>query len=144
MATADATPPANPSDLPGSIPSRIPANTGARLNLTLTPTGAPGSVSFVGVRSTTLLTVVGMVDVRGETPHPAFPVTVTGTDAPSVLSLVVSPARCDDHAIAEDKRGTIFPLTVDVGGDRGEIAVAATPELRAELYAYVQASCAGE
>jgi len=111
--------------------SEIPT---ARLDLTLRPTGAIGTVTVRGVRSTTLLTVSA---------HPAsFPLTLTGSDEPVLLSLDIRPARCDAHAIAEDKRGTIIPLDVVVGDSSGEIAVAASDTVREDLYAFVRAACA--
>ncbi len=106
----------------------------ARLDLTLRPTGAIGTVTVRGVRSTTLLSV---------TAHPAsFPLTLTGSDEPVLLSLDIRPARCDAHAIAEDKRGTIFPLDVVVGDSSGEIAVAVSDAVREDLYSFVRAACA--
>jgi len=111
--------------------SEIPT---ARLDLTLRPTGAIGTVTVRGVRSTTLLTVSAHLA--------SFPLTLTGSDEPVVLSLDIRPARCDAHAIAEDKRGTIIPLDVVVGDSSGEIAVAASDTVREDLYAFVRAACA--
>ena len=127
--------------------SEIPT---ARLDLTLRPTGAIGTVTVRGVRSTTLLTVSahpagsGMqgMDAPGATPSASLPLTLTGSDEPVVLSLDIRPARCDAHAIAEDKRGTIFPLDVVVGDSSGEIAVAASDAVREDLYSFVRAACA--
>ena len=120
------------STTPTIIPTSDPP--AARLDLTLRPTGAIGTVTIRGVRSTTLLTVSA---------HPAsLPLTLTGSDAPVLLSLDIHPARCDAHAIAEDKRGTIFPLDVVVGDSSGEIAVAASDSVREDLYAFVRAACA--
>jgi hypothetical protein len=123
----------------------------AHLDLTLVPTGANRTVTIVGVRSTTLLTVaggvdaggvdVGGVDVGSATPS-VFPVSVLGTDPPRVLTLEVRPARCDEHALAEDKRGTILPVNVETGGTRGKISIETSPTLRAELYEFVRAACA--
>ena len=122
----------------------------ARLDLTLRPTGAIGTVTVRGVRSTTLLTVTAHpgqsemqgVDAPGATPTASFPLTLTGSDAPVLLSLDIRPSRCDAHAIAEDKRGTIFPLDVVVGESSGEIAVAASDSVREDLYAFARAACA--
>jgi hypothetical protein len=125
----------------------------ARLDLTLTPTGTStstdGIVTISGVRSTTLLTVTPWdprildgSDDASATTSTGLPLTVGHTEAPRVLSLEVRPARCDAHAIAEDKRGTIIPLEVTVGGASGEISVATSDAVREELYAFVRAACA--
>ncbi|MGX9900870.1 hypothetical protein ACW0JT_15160 [Arthrobacter sp. SA17] len=37
----------------------------------------------------------------------------------SELRLVIRPARCDPHAVAEDKVGTLFPLRITVAGQQG-------------------------
>ena len=112
----------------------------ARLDLTLRPTGAIGTVTVRGVRSTTLLTVSAHSEPLPLTA--SLPLTLTGSDEPVLLSLDIRPARCDAHAIAEDKRGTIFPLDVVVGDSSGEIAVAASDTVREDLYAFVRAACA--
>jgi hypothetical protein len=125
----------------------------ARLDLTLTPTGTStstdGTVTISGVRSTTLLTVtpwdpaiLAGSDDASATTSTGPPLTVGRTDEPRTLSLEVRPARCDAHAIAEDKRGTIIPLEVTVGGASGEISVATSDAVREELYAFVRAACA--
>jgi hypothetical protein len=142
----------------------------AHVELSLVPTGARGTVAIVGVRSTTLLAVsavsaedaedaervnaggaasprdagagdAGEVDA-GAAAQSVFPVSVSGTEPPRVLTLEVRPARCDEHALAEDKRGTILPVRVEAGDASGEISVAASPALRAELYNFVRAACA--
>jgi hypothetical protein len=139
-----------------TAPTIITTPTGiqtARLDLTLTPTGTStstdGTVTISGVRSTTLLTVTpwdpGILDGADDasaTTSTGLPLTVGRTEAPRVLSLEVRPARCDAHAIAEDKRGTIIPLEVTVGGASGEISVATSDAVREELYAFVRAACA--
>lgn len=55
------------------------------------------------------------------------------------------PARCDLHAIAEDKVGTRFPLTTTIDGPDGGTGVLVLPAdggQRGTLYAYVQRWCA--
>ena len=60
----------------------------------------------------------------------------------SELSLRIRPARCDPHAIAEDKVGTLLPLHVSVGGRQGLLKIAAGAALRARIYDFVTAACA--
>jgi hypothetical protein len=62
-------------------------------------------------------------------------------DAPFTLSLPVRPARCDAHAIADDKRGTILPISIAAGEHKGRLDHPSPDTLKAELYAYVAERC---
>jgi hypothetical protein len=54
----------------------------------------------------------------------------------------IVPNRCDPHALAEDKVGTLFVFAVEVeGGRSGSLTLPATPELRADLYEYFARAC---
>ncbi|MFC8191201.1 hypothetical protein ACFUMH_05995 [Cellulomonas sp. NPDC057328] len=56
--------------------------------------------------------------------------------------LAVVPARCDLHAIAEDKRGTVLGVRAVVDGvPQPETYVAASPALRGALHAFVLEAC---
>jgi hypothetical protein len=68
--------------------------------------------------------------------------TVTAGDHPGQYPLHVRPARCDPHAIAEDKVGTVLPLHITVGAREGLIRVPAGALLRAQLYDFVTRACA--
>jgi len=68
--------------------------------------------------------------------------TVDGRSQTSAVTLTLVPARCDPHAVAEDKRGTVFPLRVSVDGTSGTVYVAADAEVKAALYDFVRAACA--
>ena len=60
----------------------------------------------------------------------------------TVISLPVRPARCDAHAIADDKRGTILPFEIETADGRaGRLDVPASDGLKAELYAYYGERC---
>lgn len=59
------------------------------------------------------------------------------------IPVYVAPARCDPHAIAEDKQGTLFPLAVTLGEEDGRVIVAASDAVRAELYAAITTACEG-
>lgn len=63
-------------------------------------------------------------------------------DAEQIVLLSVRPARCDPHAVAEDKVGTLLPLEVLVNGQRGTIKVAAGAELKGAIHDFVSAACA--
>lgn len=62
----------------------------------------------------------------------------------SELRLRIRPARCDPHAIAEDKVGTLLPLHVGAGGGQGLLKIAAGAALRAQIYDFVAAACAAD
>lgn len=69
-------------------------------------------------------------------------VEVAAGDAPSVISLPVRPARCDAHAIADDKRGTILPFEIETSDGRaGRLDVPSDAALKADLYAYYGERC---
>lgn len=57
------------------------------------------------------------------------------------LRLGIRPARCDPHAVAEDKVGTLLPLRVTVGGRDGVLKVDAGPLLRGRIHDFVGAAC---
>ena len=69
-------------------------------------------------------------------------VDVAAGAAPMTLSLPVRPARCDAHAIADDKRGTILPFEITASDGRaGRLDVPSSDGLKAELYAYYGERC---
>ena len=107
---------------------------------------ADGAFTIESARGTTLLaqldpTTGELVNAR------EIGLVVDAASAPSTIELDLVPNRCDPHAIAEDKRGTIIPLRVGFAGDPagegvGEIAVATSPDVAAALYDFVRAACA--
>ncbi|KRE64039.1 hypothetical protein ASG92_03835 [Arthrobacter sp. Soil736] len=58
------------------------------------------------------------------------------------LELGIRPARCDPHAVAEDKVGTVIPLRVMVGARTGILKVTADRDLRGRILDFVTAACA--
>lgn len=106
------------------------------LDLRLIPSGRPGTVTVQSIGSTTLL---------GPPTGDTWPVhrTVSAATGPQTVTLPLRPARCDPHAIAEDKLGTVLPLTLLVnGGKSGVVSLPADPDLRVQLQRFVQAACA--
>ena len=94
-----------------------------------------GTMRIERVSGTTLLNAEGGVDWP-------LGVEVAAGDEPSTISLAVRPARCDAHAIADDKRGTILPFEIATGDGRaGRLDVPAGPGLKAEMYAYYAERC---
>lgn len=69
-------------------------------------------------------------------------VEVSAGGDPVTIELPVRPARCDAHAIADDKRGTILPFEVTTSdGREGALEFASGDALKAELYAYYAERC---
>lgn len=105
------------------------------LELRLTPSGKPGTLTVESISSTTLL-----APVTGE----AWQVNraVSAESGPQSVTLELRAARCDPHAIAEDKLGTVLPLTLRVdNGETGVVTVAADPDLRNQIQAFVHKAC---
>lgn len=56
--------------------------------------------------------------------------------------LRLRPNRCDAHALADDKQGTYFPLTVQLpGGVAGSYRLGVDAQLRNELYRFYAQEC---
>ena len=113
----------------------------ALVDLAITPTGAGEPFTIDAVGNTTLLTMVdpesgaqgALVEIDRE---------VDAATSASTLTLAIVPSRCDPHAIAEDKRGTIFPLEVTLAsGEKGRVYVPATTEVKSAIYDFVTAAC---
>ncbi|MFK0007632.1 hypothetical protein ACIQTZ_11310 [Paenarthrobacter sp. NPDC090520] len=110
----------------------------AVVRLVITPVGTSGGtapgLTIESIDGTTLL-----AEVPGD-PWPRS-VTVTANTEPEVVPLRIRPARCDPHAVAEDKVGTLLPLRVTVGDRKGLLKVAASTELRGRIYDFVSTAC---
>ena len=113
----------------------------ARIEFTVTPTGAGGTLVIEDVRGTVLL---GLVDENTGSTTDVVPLglDVGASRSPLAFTLVVAPARCDAHATAEDKRGTFFPFTVRTRQGEGRLYIGLNDAQRTELYAFVRAACA--
>ena len=110
----------------------------AILVLDVVPSGAPGSVEFVAVRGTTLLQPA---DAGVGTAELALGVELSA-DGPAEIRVPLLPNRCDAHALAEDKVGTIIPFLVAADGAEPVRWLMVLPdELRSALYGYYSAFC---
>ncbi|MGP3533790.1 hypothetical protein ACTU3I_03270 [Microbacterium sp. RD1] len=106
------------------------------LQLAVTPTGS-GSAHLGAVDSTPLL----MYALDGRASPYDLAVDI-GPDSPaSTIVIPLVPQRCDPHVVQEDKRGTIFTIDVTVGDTAGEIDLAAPPDLKARMLAWVAEWC---
>lgn len=116
------------------------AHTPAAVDISVTPTAADGTATIVFAKGTVLLS---LVDASGAEVYQQDVNLVVNADSPaSVIRLLVVPARCDPHAVAEDKRGTFFPLEVETSeGAGGRIFVPVSDEVRASLYEFFGDYC---
>jgi hypothetical protein len=120
----------------------------AVVRLVITPTQTDGSDTGgagpdVTGRSLTIVSIDGttLIAESAEEPWPRNVDIVQGGPR-SELRLRIRPARCDPHAIAEDKVGTLLPLRVRAGERGGQLKIAAGTALRGQIYDFVTAACA--
>lgn len=106
----------------------------AVVRLSILPTGNSGSITLKTFRGTTLL---------AENPGHPWPqnILVNGSDGPTVMELSVLPARCDAHALAEDKTGTKLPVDVQTSAGSGQVRLIPNPEFTGSVYSFVQSAC---
>lgn len=95
---------------------------------------ASGTVQLVGLRSTPLLRF------PGEEEWP-LNLAVDSSDSTQIVDIVVEPRRCDPHAIAEDKVGTLFTLVVEVDGEELFYTLPLDDALRGELLSFTATAC---
>ncbi len=107
----------------------------ALLDIGITPTGAAGSVTLDAIQSTILLQ-----QLEGEL-RP-FEQSFSARTKPTTITLSLIPTRCDTHVIAEDKVGTLIPFHVSTESiDDAMFTVSSPPELKTELYSFVERYC---
>jgi hypothetical protein len=112
----------------------------ATITIPVTPTDADGSMTIGNARSTVLLSIVD--DTGMPTQELPVDLKVDASTVPTNIVLHVQPARCDQHVVIEDKRGTIFPFAVTTSeGVAGVSYVPSPDELKFSLYKYVGDYC---
>lgn len=99
-------------------------------------TGTPSAADLVIDR-------IGETTLLAEAPVAPWPreLTLRAGGPPMELRLGIRPARCDPHAVAEDKVGTLLPLQVRVAGREGVLKVGAGGKLRGRIYDFVTTAC---
>lgn len=107
----------------------------ARLTLLFTPTGEDGTVQVSSVSSTPLLATEDGAETW------PLSVTVTAASGEQSVTLGIRPARCDPHAIAEDKIGTVLVIRVAANGIDGEYRYPVDDATRDALYGFVRSAC---
>ncbi|MBC7724554.1 MAG: hypothetical protein H7146_07380 [Burkholderiaceae bacterium] len=125
-----------------TLPRMADDGASAQLDLTVIPTRTAGRITIEAAGGTTL---VALADPATMEIVPSTPIglTVGPTSATSVVTLTIVPNRCDPHAVAEDKRGSIIPLHVSTeDGRTGVYSVVAGEAVRLALYDFVLAACA--
>jgi hypothetical protein len=96
-------------------------------------------VELLSLSDTVLFGLVQADDGARVTSAPLPPGAAGGSAAVSI-PLLLTPARCDAHAIADDKQGTLFRVAVRVDGQPGVVTVVADDATKAALYdAYTRA-----
>lgn len=107
-----------------------------RLPVTLAPTGASSGVRFAGFESTVLF--------RQTADSPAdVSVPLDAGDPTTTQELSVVPTRCDPHALAEDKVGTLFGVRVRGTGlsDDATFYLPLTQDQRTALHDFFGTHC---
>jgi hypothetical protein len=118
-------------------PAQQPAP--AELVIAVEPTGADGTITLDTIHSTTLLNPAGGDGIG--VPELDLGIAID-KDGPAEVRIPLVPNRCDPHALAEDKIGTRMPLYVTApDGSTGRFVLAASDELRAQMYAFYTAFC---
>ncbi|MCU1440050.1 MAG: hypothetical protein JWP85_1047 [Rhodoglobus sp.] len=125
---------------PGTARWTPGAHAPAIVDIAVTPTGASGQLTIQQAKGTVLL---GLVDETGAaiTTQP-LDLVVDASAGATVIRLRLVPSRCDPHAVAEDKRGTFFPLDVSTDDGRsGTIYVGVSDAVRGSLYEFFSDYC---
>jgi hypothetical protein len=106
---------------------------GLRVTVVVTPVVGGPDVQVVHVTGTTLLTPAGGATTwSGDAVVPAD----------GVVVLDALPARCDPHAVGEDKRGTFLPVVATVdGAEQPVVYLPMTDAGRAAVYDAVHDAC---
>lgn len=109
----------------------------ALLDVTMTPTGREGAVTVSTIDSTILVKRDGGGDwAVGER--------FTADSDPYSLTLDFVPNNCRLHSVAEDKRGTYFPVGIETGAGDATFFLPASTAVKEEIYAYIAEYCGWE
>lgn len=104
------------------------------------PRDLDGSVTIETVGATVLIGLVA--PTGGLTQRYALNRVVERGGDDSDLRITIVPNRCDTHAIAEDKRGTFFPLEISASnGVSGIYYVAVSDSQKGQIYSFVTDYC---
>lgn len=110
------------------------------LGLEIVPTGASGSLIPGSMRGAILMALADPAS-GAIIESKSLNVEVDAAGRPSSIMVDFLPNRCDPHAIAEDKRGTLLTVDVSMGEVDGVYAVPVSDEVRSQIYAYLVEAC---
>lgn len=114
----------------------------AVLTLSITPRSTPGAVN-PGSAGTLTINRIDRTTLLEEDQSNPWPrsVSVHAGGPHQQFRLGIRPARCDPHAVADDKVGTLLPLRVSAGGRDGVLKVDAGAPLRGRIYEFITTAC---
>lgn len=119
----------------------------AQLELTVTSTGTTGTARVLEVQTTNLVQFADRpapfavdLDISPSTDASTVAVPVDRT-VPVIRTVPLIPLRCDPHVVMEDKRGTVFNVSVQVGDASGVVEVAASDTMRGRILRWVADWC---
>ena len=106
------------------------------LPVTLTPTGKRDDISFGGFGSTILFN-------QAPGSPAAVKVPLGKDDPPAKLDMMVTPARCDGHALADDKVGRLFDVKVlgEAVGEGASFYLPLTKPQRVAFFDFYRSHC---
>jgi hypothetical protein len=109
------------------------------------PTAVDGSFPVIQLDAVAGTVLLGTVD-SGGLPVASIPLDIQISAHPSpaldiVRTLRFRPNRCDAHALADDKQGTLFRVTVTVAGHQSVVTVAADPPTKDAIYSEIARVC---
>jgi len=112
----------------------------ATLVVGIDPRDVDGSVTIETVGATVLIGLVA--PSGGQTQKYTLNRVVERGADDSDLRITIVPNRCDTHAIAEDKRGTFFPLEISASnGVAGVYYLAVDDSQKGQIYSFVSDYC---
>ena len=124
-----------PTDAIVSLLNVIESGSSAEISMV----GNEGVVTVDAISSTTLLNPARPDGIGVNRLELGVEVSAAG---PPEIRVPIVPNRCDPHALAEDKIGTRMPLYLTLSdGTSGRLVLAASDELRAQMYAFYSAYC---
>ena len=103
------------------------------------PTGEPGSVMLIATGPTTLLSPATSDGRQVATER--IGVRMAAPSSPRRVVVHYVPARCDAHAIAENKQGTLLPISVELDSAAGSYTLPVDAGLRSQIQRGVARIC---
>lgn len=111
-----------------------------RIGAELVATSRSGAVTLVSIDDTVLFSLLD--GPAGAARLSTLPIERSLPPGETVvIPLYLTAARCDPHAVAEDKQGTLFAVRLDLDGDTGTTTVITDDGARAALYDAIAETC---